>query len=191
MAKPTEASRMYKRFAIWRNSSSQQKTELLSAIQAHTGPILSCAGRVLGNVADAEDVAQDIVESLLRSPPLEVRHWPAFLKTMACNRAIDKLRKRKKFSQADTDLCADDSRPEETVEQAERARALRAAIANLNLHNANLFSLCYFADLSHANIASQLDMQENAVTVALHRVRKQLADDIRRQLGQTDSGVDK
>lgn len=182
---------MYKRFAIWRNSSSQHQAELCSALQAHTGLILSCAGRVLGNIADAEDVAQDVVESLLRSPPRDVRHWPAFLKTMACNRAIDKLRKRKKCAESDIDLRSNGSQPDETVEQAERARALRSAIANLSSHNANLFSLCYFADLSHAHIASQLDMQESAVTVALHRVRKKLADDIRQQLGQTDSGVDK
>jgi len=182
---------MYKRFAIWRNSSSQQKTELLSALQAHTGLILSCAGRVLGNIADAEDVAQDVVESLLRKPPREVRHWPAFLKTMACNRAIDKLRKRKKLVEPDTELRSDGLQPDERAEQAERAGALRAAIASLGSRNATLFSLCYFADLSHANIASQLDMQENAVTVALHRIRKLLAEDIRLQLGQTDSGVDK
>ena len=150
---PTEASRMYKRFAIWRNSSSQQKTELLSALQAHTGLILSCAGRVLGNIADAEDVAQDVVESLLRKPPREVRHWPAFLKTMACNRAIDKLRKRKKLVEPDTEIRSDNLQPDERAEQVERAGALRAAIASLSSRNATLFSLCYFADLSHASIA--------------------------------------
>jgi RNA polymerase sigma-70 factor (ECF subfamily) len=181
---------MYKRFAIWRNSSSQQ-AELLAALHAHTGLILSCAGRVLGNIADAEDVAQDMVESLLRSPPREVRHWPAFLKTMACNRAIDQLRKRKKLVEPDKQMPSDASQPDESAEQAEQAQALRTAIAKLSSRNATLFSLCYFADLSHANIALQLDMQENAVTVALHRIRKQLANDIRLQLEQTDSGVDK
>ena len=187
----TEAGRMYNKFAIWRKPSTQHDSELLNALNAHTGLILSCAGRVLGNVADAEDVAQGVVESLLRSPPANVRHWPAFLKTMACNRAIDKLRQRKNLVEPDMELPSDDALPEDTVEQAQRARVLRAAVAKLNTHNAALFSLCYFADLSHAQIAAQLDMQENAVTVALHRVRKQLADDIRRQLGQTDSGVDK
>ena len=181
---------MYKHFAIWRDSSSQHKAELLNALQAHTGLILSCAGRVLGNMADAEDVAQDMVESLLKSPPTEIKHWPAFLKTMACNRAIDKLRKRKKQLEPDGDFPSADSLPDETVEQAQRAAALRTAIGNLSSHHANLFSLCYFADLSHASIAAQLQMQENAVSVALHRIRKQLADDIRQQLGQTDSGVD-
>ena len=182
---------MYKHFAIWRNSSSEQQAELLSALDAHSGLILVCAGRVLGNMADAEDVAQDMVESLLRSPPREVRHWPAYLKTMACNRAIDLLRKRKKLVEPDRQMLSDATQPDESAELAERAQALRTAVANLSSRNATLFSLCYFADLSHAKIASQLDMQENAVTVALHRIRKQLADDIRGQLEQTDSGVDK
>ena len=182
---------MGKRFAFWRSTKSQPQSELLTALNAHAGLILSCAGRVLGNISDAEDVAQDMVESLLRSPPADVRHWPAFLKTMACHRSIDQLRKRKEWVEPDLEMPSGDSEPEETVEQAQRASALRIAIANLSSHHANLFSLCYFADLSHAQIAAQLDMQENAVTVALHRVRKKLADDIRRQFDQADSGVDK
>ncbi|MEM6810715.1 MAG: sigma-70 family RNA polymerase sigma factor, partial [Pseudomonadota bacterium] len=114
------------------------------------------------------------------SPPVDVRNWPAYLKTLAVNGAIDRLRRQRPTTE--TDELADSATPETELEAGERATALRDAIATLSEREATLFSLYYFADLSQADIGRQLDMTENAVGVALHRVRQRLSRDLRARL---------
>ena len=84
--------------------SRVDEQELTEALRAHAGLMISAVARVLGDVAEAEDVAQDIAEKLLRKRPAEVGSWPAFLKKMAVNRAIDRLRRRRDPSQLPVDL---------------------------------------------------------------------------------------
>lgn len=157
--------------------------ELVRALDVHAGLIIASAARVLGNLADAEDIAQDIAEKLLKSPPTGVRSWPGFLRTIAVNSAVDQLRRRKDWEgleclehEADAVPVADD--PEAAMHNEQRADMLRRAIANLPVRDGQIFALYYLGDLSHADIASQLNMTTNAVGVALHRLRARLAADI-------------
>ncbi|MEE4174414.1 MAG: sigma-70 family RNA polymerase sigma factor [Xanthomonadales bacterium] len=149
-------------------------TELIEALQAHAGLILRTAARVTGSMADAEDIAQDLAEKLLRRPPRDVRSWPALLKTMAVNAAIDQTRRRRGTG-AEAEPVTHEG-PESTLVRREKARCLREALGQLSERDAQLFSLCYLADLSHADIGRQLGMKPNAVSVALHRIRQRLAD---------------
>ena len=55
---------------VWRRSSRQARSTLLTALHAHVALILKMAGRVLGNVAETEHLARDIAEKLL---PAELR----------------------------------------------------------------------------------------------------------------------
>lgn len=164
----------------WRASRTSRRNELIDALSTHAGLILSSAVRVLGSMQDAEDVAQDIAERLLRSPPNGIQNWPAYLKTLSINGAIDRLRKRRPT--VGPDDIADSRTPESQFEADQRALALRDALARLGQRDANLFSLYYLADLSQAEIGRQLDMSENAVSVALHRVRHRLGDDLKLRL---------
>ena len=122
---------------------------------------------------DAEDIAQDLAEKLLRKPPRDVRSWPALLKTMAVNAAIDRTRRRRETG-LETEPATHEG-PETELTRVEQAERLQQALGQLSVRDAQLFSLCYLADLSHADIGRQLDMQPNAVSVALHRVRRRLA----------------
>ncbi len=149
-----------------------QRDEALDALQAHAGLVLRSAARVLGNMDDAQDVAHDIAEKLLRSPPKDVESWPALLKTMAVNRAIDVVRRRRESGEAEEPTTHHG--PESHTVQGEQAAALRQALAQLSGRDASLFSLFYLADLPQKDIARQLDMSENAVSVALHRVRQRM-----------------
>ncbi|MEM1176255.1 MAG: sigma-70 family RNA polymerase sigma factor [Pseudomonadota bacterium] len=153
---------------------------MIDALNAHAGLMIATAIRVLGSLHDAEDVAQDIAEKLLRSPPVAIQNWPAYLKTLSVNRAIDRLRKRRPIE--GTDDISGGSTPEAEAEADERARALRDAVASLKQRDATLFSLYYLADLGQAEIGRQLDMTESAVGVALHRIRQRLSDQLRAQL---------
>ncbi len=161
--------------------SRVDEEELIEALRAHAGLMISAAARVLGDVAEAEDVAQDIAEKLLRKRPAEVRSWPALLKKMAVNRAIDRLRRRRDPSQLPVDLTQPEE-PDEQLVQRQRAEALRNAVAALSERDAKLFSLQCFADLDQAEIGRELGMSANAVGVALHRLRKRLSEDLNRLL---------
>ncbi|MEM9532356.1 MAG: sigma-70 family RNA polymerase sigma factor [Pseudomonadota bacterium] len=155
--------------------------ELIEALSAHAGLIIGAAARVLGDVAEAEDVAQDIAEKLLRNRPVKVRSWPALLKKMAVNRAIDRLRQRRDSSELGVDPIAPEA-PDERLVQRQRAEALRTAVARLSERDAKLFSLQCFADLDQEEIGRELGMTRNAVGVALHRLRKRLSDELQRLL---------
>lgn len=153
-------------------SRTKPDEELIEALNAHAGLILRSAARVLGNMTDAQDVAQDLAEKLLRCPPRDVRSWPALLKTMAVNAAIDRCRRRKK--QGDAPEPVTHHSPETELGRLEKAAALRAALDQLSQRDRQLFSFCYLADMSHADIGNELGMNSNSVGVALHRIRQRL-----------------
>lgn len=169
-----------------RSGHSRRRTDALEALHLHAGLVISAAGRITGNITDAEDIAQDIAEKLLRSPPDDVKSWPALLKTMAVNAAVDQLRRRRDGS----DLPEPDAvhGPETLVSDAQRAEVLRAAIAELPERDGQLFSLYYFGDLSQVQIAEQLDMTPNSVGVAIHRLRQRLTRSVRDRLGISETG---
>ena len=151
----------------------QSDAELVDALSTHAGLVLRTAARVTGSLVEAQDVAQDLAEKLLRRPPADVRSWPALLKTMTVNAAIDRTRRRRDEGRAPEPVTLEG--PDTALEEEQRAVALRQALDQLPEKDAQLFSLCYFADLSHAEIGRQLSMTPNAVTVALHRARQRLA----------------
>jgi DNA-directed RNA polymerase specialized sigma24 family protein len=94
MPEQTRCTRAYSRLRLF-TSRVDDRAELIQALDAHAGLVIASAARVLGNLADAEDVAQDIAEKLLKACPTRIRNWPAFLRTLAVNRAVDRLRGRK------------------------------------------------------------------------------------------------
>ena len=99
-------------------------------------------------------------------------NWPAFLKTMAVNAAIDRYRRRRESADPPEQITHEG--PEAALSQVEKAEALRSALGELSQRDANMFSFYYLADLSHADIGRQLEMNSNAVGVALHRIRQSL-----------------
>ena len=166
------------------------RDELVRALGAHASLIISSAARVLGNLADAEDVAQDIAEKLLKAPPSGIQNWPGYLKTLAINKAIDQLRRRKDWEDIESlgnevDALVVVDEPESTICAEQRANMLRRAIAKLPERDSQIFSLYYLGDLAHAEIALEMNMSVNAVGVALHRLRARLAADVYASLGST------
>ena len=169
---------------------ADDRADLVRALHAHAGLIISSAARVSGNLADAEDIAQDIAEKLLRSPPAGVRSWPAYLKTMAVNKAVDQLRRRKDWAvEVEPPGVVADS--ESVLYHAQRADILRRAIAKLPERDGQIFALHYLGDLPHSDIAAQMNMTANAVGVALHRIRARLAAGVRASLDLEEGDVGK
>ncbi|MEL7374352.1 MAG: hypothetical protein AAGJ36_07800, partial [Pseudomonadota bacterium] len=66
-------ARLTDRLPRWGQTRRARRDELIAALRAHTGIVLASAIRVVGSLHEAEDIAQDIAERLLRSPPVDVR----------------------------------------------------------------------------------------------------------------------
>ena len=167
-------------------SDADDKAESIRALDAHAGLIIASAARVLGNLTDAEDVAQDIAEKLLKSPPCGIGSWPAYLRTLAVNRAVDQLRGRRRRAAPGLEDREPGGDPEAAAYDEQRAEILRRAISGLPVRDAQLFSLYYFGDLSHGDIAAHLKMTANAVGVALYRIRARLTADVSASLDSAD-----
>jgi RNA polymerase sigma factor (sigma-70 family) len=152
-------------------------TDDVAALARQYGPtVFRAAWRVLGTRAAAEDVQQQVFLRLIESPPPNVESWPAYLTTMATRRAIDHLRRQRRWR-----LLAplwksnepEDS-PAEDAERAEAGRFLRGALARLNPRDSSCFVLRHLHGLGPAAIGAALGISENHVSVSIHRARKAL-----------------
>lgn len=150
-----------------------------AALAHRYGPLVfRAAFRVLGDAALAEDVQQDVFLRLLEQPPRNVDSWPAYLTAAAVRRAIDRQRQQRRWwhllpiwrEQAPETSAS----TEDLGLAAERARQLRAALAQLSPREAQCFSLRYLEGMAIDDIARVLAITSNTTHVTLHRARRRL-----------------
>jgi RNA polymerase sigma-70 factor (ECF subfamily) len=147
-------------------------------VREHGPLVYNTAKRILGNAADAEDVAQEVlIEAHRLGQSRTVRHWGGFLRRLATCRAVDRLRQRRHHSPlaglAGTIRDPGHS-PEDAAIAKELAGRLRQALGQLPPREAEVFCLRYFEELSNQSIAQLLDMEPGAVAQALFKGRIRL-----------------
>jgi len=145
----------------------------------HTPRVLALAVRLLRDDAEAQDVAQDALVRLWKIAPdwrqgeTRVSTW---LYRVAHNLCIDRLRRHK-----NTDL---DSIPEPRDDQptvdtrmieADRATALRRALAQLPERQRVAITLRHLQELSNPEIAEVMDTSIEAVESLLSRGKRELS----------------
>ncbi|HET7842749.1 MAG TPA: sigma-70 family RNA polymerase sigma factor [Xanthomonadales bacterium] len=143
--------------------------------------VFASAYRLLGDAAAAEDVQQDVFVRLLERTPAGVTSWPAYLRASAARAAIDRLRKLRRWRRLLPMLRAlrDDAPPADAATlSAQRARALREAIALLPKREAECFVLRHLEGLDGRSVAAALDITENHVGVLLHRAVRRLTQSL-------------
>jgi RNA polymerase sigma-70 factor (ECF subfamily) len=145
-------------------------------VREHGPAVFGTAWRILGHLADTEDVVQDVFLEAYRLRAAEtVRCWPALLRRLAACRALDRLRKRRTLLSLDgLHVTANGASPEEAAIGRELAGRLRQAVAELPQREATVFCLRYFDELPNQRIAEILNIQPGAVGVALHKARARL-----------------
>jgi len=147
----------------------------------HAERILRVALRILGDAAEAEEVAQ---EALLRAWQAAGSFDPGraqfttWLHRITVNLAIDRTRRRTLAPQggdAALDALEDPApSPESVAAAAEDRAALAAALAQLPARQRAAIALAYEDGLSGAEAAAALDISERALEGLLRRARLML-----------------
>jgi RNA polymerase sigma-70 factor (ECF subfamily) len=145
-------------------------------VREHGPLVFGTAWRILGHVADTEDVVQEVFLQAYRMRAEEpIRHWAGLLHRLASCRALDRLRQRKPtVALDDLNLACSANSPEETAIGRELAERLREAIGQLPEREAEVFCLRFFEDLSYERIAEILNINRGAVAQALFKARAKL-----------------
>ena len=151
-------------------------TDWERVVAEHGRMVIQTAMRILGNAADAEEVAQEVfVEAVSGPRPGNVRNWGAYLRKVAVFRALDRRRQRRIVVALPADcLASGELSPHDAAANRELAEHLRNLIASLPEREGAVFALRYFEHLSNPHIAEVLRMSAGAVSAALHKVRSKL-----------------
>ena len=153
----------------------------------HVPAMLGVARRILGNAADAEDVAQ---EAMLRvwthaprwQPLAQFRTW---LTRVVVNLCLDRKRRAPWVAlEAAGDIVDPSLGPGDKAESDERERLVKAAIAELPARQRAAITLTYGDGMSNAQVAEILGTSVSAVETLLVRGKQNM----RRAL---DSVIDK
>lgn len=139
-------------------------------------PMVAIAHAVLGDAHLAEDAAQEtFAKAFYQLPHLKDRDkFPGWLAAICRNTAQDLVRKRKKLSPLpDADLLPDRKPPDDRIEAA------RTAVRRLPDDQRELIYLRYYDGMSYQQIASVLELSEEAINGRLRRARKEIADSLR------------
>lgn len=149
----------------------------------HAGTVVNLAAHILGNRADAEDVAQDAMLRVWTNAPRwkPVAKFRTWLTRIVINLCLDRKR-RKLWQPLDSASEIADPQPDAAArhEAADDQRRLAAAIAELPQRQRAAVALTYGEGLSNADTADILDSSVAAVETLLSRAK----DNLRRKLGE-------
>lgn len=155
-----------------------------------SGPLLGAAQHILRDAAEAQDVVHDAFVTLWeKASVFEVARGSAFswAVTLVRNRAIDRLRMRRRRAElladsAPSDLGYAEGATEPTGGEAaalgDDARAVRAAVATLPLEQKRALELAFFGGLTQEEIARKLSEPLGTVKARIRRGLLKLRDSI-------------
>lgn len=149
-------------------------------LDRHLDRIHGLAQRMLGNAADAEEVAQD---TFLRAWQ-QIPQWQAgnakfstWLHRVALNLCHDALRRRRDDRPIeDFDPVSGEPGPEHLARHHDRSLQVRAALAQLPERQRDAIMLSHYQELSQREAAQVLEVSERALESLLARGRRALRD---------------
>ncbi len=148
--------------------------------EKYSGIIYSTALRVLNDVADAEEVAQEVFFMIWEKAPMYdvTRGKPlTWAVTMTRNKAIDRIRsvqrrirlREEATAEADQDDFIHDRRPFDDVDSQEKGAMVRAAVLKLNDEQREVIEMAYFGGLTQNEIAERLGEPLGTIKARIRR----------------------
>ncbi len=148
-------------------------------VDAHLGRLHAFAWRMLGDAAEAEDVAQESFLRLWRTAPgwrdeARVGTW---LHRVAYNICIDRLRRRDRgHAELPDDLVDPAPGPAQDRQRAQVAAAVRRALARLPERQRAAIALVHYQELGNVEAAGILGVSVEALESLLARGRRALRE---------------
>lgn len=152
------------------------------AIVREYGPLVwRTAYRLLAHDADAADCFQRTFLAAVELAAAEpVRHWPAVLARLATARALEQLRGRYRrggrVGPLPDEPPGGSGDPLDLAAAGELADRLRAALAEIDPKQAEVFCLVVLDGLSNQEAADQMGVTASHAGVLLHRARTALRE---------------
>ena len=164
----------------------------VSLVRRWERPVLWIAYRVLGDLAEAEDVRQAIFLKLLQSPegPRDAASFPAWIRRTTVNAAVTAVRSRSRRMAAVAALGtagrgSDPPQADQALELDEEAARLSSALGQLDPDDRALLSLRFDENLTFEQIAAVLDRPASTLKsrsqAAIRQLRRLLNDDSNRE----------
>jgi RNA polymerase sigma-70 factor, ECF subfamily len=172
--------------ALMRRTADSDRDAFAQLFDELAPHVLALIRRVLVDAAQSEEVLQDVFLELWQTAPRfdAVRGTVvAFVMTLAHRRAVDRVRASQAAHERDLkagirDLATPEAGPEETVELQLEHERVTSALDRLSPLQREAITLSYYAGLTHAEIASRLDVPLGTVKTrvrdAMIRLRAEL-----------------
>lgn len=142
-------------------------------------PIYNAAYWVLHSAADAEDVAQTVFLRLAEraedyDPSYKLFSW---IYRMAVNESLNLLRRnnREEALDGEADFADDEvADPQQRLQEDQRSQHLRRELRKMSVGDRTVLTLRHFSELSYAEIAEVLQVDEKTVKSRLFEARQRL-----------------
>jgi RNA polymerase sigma-70 factor, ECF subfamily len=141
-------------------------------------PIYHMAFRVLGNVEDAREIAQDVFLKVAErldeyDPRFKFFSW---IYRITINQSLN-LRRRnghEELQGEDLEVPDPGAGPEASMSAAQQSAQIQKALMGMRLENRVVLTLRHFGDCSYREIGQILDLDEKTVKSRLYEGRQQL-----------------
>ncbi len=170
---------------LWIDRATQGDDDAFAQIvDNYQGPVYNLCYRMLGNIEEAEDAAQETFlrayRNIKRYDPK--RKFATWLLSIASHYCIDRLRRRRLKLISLEDLLPGRERAASTPGaeanylQLEHAEEIRSMLDGIGVKDRAAVILRYWYDFSYEEIAESLSLSLSAVKSRLHRTRRDMAD---------------
>jgi RNA polymerase sigma factor (sigma-70 family) len=157
----------------------QAEPAAIQAMVARKLPrMLALAQRMLGDAAEAEDVAQEAMLRAWRQAPSwkpGKAKFDTWLHRVALNLCYDRLRRRREIPTASPPDSADPGpAPDRGLLAADTGSRVHAALSGLPERQREAIVLCHYQELSNIEAAALMDVSVEALESLLSRARRAL-----------------
>lgn len=162
-------------------------------VSRHLPRMTALARRMLGDSAEAEDVAQDVFLKVWT----QAKRWQpgaakfeTWLHRVAINACLDRLRKKRGVGLDEVGERVDPApNPEQALAANQTSREVDAALQTLPERQRAAISLCHYQGLTNIEAASALEISVEALESLLSRGRRALKEKLSHLSGAGAPGV--